>query len=108
MLLSNIFKTAAISVMMLSLALFAFSVVSPVSVDAGPYGSKPIKVCVKWVKLPWGPKICVQWKTIYIPTPVELPPIPPVDCLKCGVVIDPIRPVIDPVINPGQVFIPGR
>jgi hypothetical protein len=105
MLLSKLSKTIAIGAMMLSLSLMAFSVVAPVASEARSY--RPIRICVRYLTLPWGTKICVEWKTISLPILIPVPKFPPVECPNCGFEI-PNLP--GPVINPGipGVVLPGK
>lgn len=85
-------------VIILGLSLVVFSATSPITVEAG---GRPVRVCVRWITLPWiGSKICVKWVTIYIPILVNQE-FPPVGCPQCGVLANPLDQFINPVINPG-------
>lgn len=97
--LKKITKAIVSLVIILGLSLVVFSATSLITVEAG--GGRPVRVCVRWITLPLtGTKICVRWATIYIPILIN-PEFPPISCPQCGVLVNPIDPVVNPIINPG-------
>lgn len=67
---------------------------------------KTFRICVRWVVLPYGHRrICVRWRTIFIPDYVVKVPFPIPDPGPLQV----IRPEIErPVVNVGGYGLPGR
>jgi hypothetical protein len=101
----SVLKKVGTLALAISLTLVVFGSVSPVAVEAKPIG--PIKICVQYIYLPWGGKICVKWKYIYFPVIDTTPTFPPIGCPKCGLDFDPTLPVINPgpVINPRDILV---